>query len=253
MKIRNILFILIGLVIMFFIAVKFFNKPKEIPKQESDVEMELIEALHKRKMPLLNYDIQINSAKKFKTDKLQLFVIDDFLTKSQCEKLCEVIKENQTPSKTTDGPSYHRTSNTSNMVSEKYGNLVELIDNKMSLALQIPLEYSERIQGQHYRVGQEFKAHTDWFEPGLDEYKQNCKIQGNRTWTFMIYLNDVEEGGETYFESINHKFKPKMGQAVIWNNLNCDGSINRDTIHSGEPVIKGEKFIITKWFRKFSK
>ena len=66
----------------------------------------------------------------------------------------------------------------------------------------------------------------------------------------MIYLNDVEEGGTTYFKYLDINIKPKKGMAVIWNNLNKDGSINPNTEHCGSPVIKGEKYIITKWFRE---
>ncbi len=68
----------------------------------------------------------------------------------------------------------------------------------------------------------------------------------------MIYLNDVEAGGETAFTYLNHAFKPKMGTAVIWNSLNTDGSTNENTIHHAVPVIKGYKAVITKWFRSYS-
>ena len=61
--------------------------------------------------------------------------------------------------------------------------------------------FSEPIQAQYYQVGQQFKAHTDYFDPGTNTSDVNLK--GNRTWTFMIYLNNVEVGGETYFPNIN--------------------------------------------------
>eukprot|EP01129_Flabellula_baltica_P011925 TRINITY_DN5308_c0_g1_i2.p1 TRINITY_DN5308_c0_g1~~TRINITY_DN5308_c0_g1_i2.p1 ORF type:complete len:270 (+),score=56.72 TRINITY_DN5308_c0_g1_i2:668-1477(+) len=72
---------------------------------------------------------------------------------------------------------------------------------------------------------------------------------GQRTWTFMIYLNDVEEGGETEFTEIGEVFTPQKGRAVIWNSLLPDGTPNYHSMHKGSPVIKGEKAIITKWFR----
>jgi prolyl 4-hydroxylase len=39
---------------------------------------------------------------------------------------------------------------------------------------------------------------------------------------------------------------------LIWNNLNEDGSVNSNTIHQAHPIIKGEKTVITKWFRQAS-
>ena len=68
----------------------------------------------------------------------------------------------------------------------------------------------------------------------------------------MIYLNDVIEGGETEFPKLNKSFIPKKGTALIWNNLNEDGSLNSNTIHQAHPVLKGEKTVITKWFRQAS-
>ena len=68
----------------------------------------------------------------------------------------------------------------------------------------------------------------------------------------MIYLNDVSKGGETEFTKIDKRFKPLRGNAIIWNNLNEDGSTNENTMHQAHPVIEGEKVIITKWFNKAS-
>ena len=73
-------------------------------------------------------------------------------------------------------------------------------------------------------------------------------MMGQRTWTFMVYLNNVEEGGETFFRHFDRKFVPSQGTAVVWNNLYPDGSPNPFTIHEALPVIKGNKWVITKWF-----
>jgi prolyl 4-hydroxylase len=66
----------------------------------------------------------------------------------------------------------------------------------------------------------------------------------------MIYLNDVEEGGETNFPLLNMCFKAEKGKAIIWNNLDETYKPNYNTLHEGTPIIKGTKIIITKWFRR---
>jgi len=116
---------------------------------------------------------------------------------------------------------------------------IEDIDQRICKLLGIHGAYSEVLQGQYYEVGQEFKAHTDFFEP--HEFKQHCSVHGQRTYTVMIYLNDVEEGGETCFHNVNAVFKPVTGQAVIWNSLNPDGTTNAHTLHQARPVEKGFK------------
>ena len=74
------------------------------------------------------------------------------------------------------------------------------------------------------RLGQEFKAHTDYFE--AEQYDKYATAMGQRTYTFFIYLNDVEEGGETDFESLGLVVRPRQGSAIVWNNLDANGIPN---------------------------
>jgi prolyl 4-hydroxylase len=76
------------------------------------------------------------------------------------------------------------------------------------------------------------------------------KSWGQRTWTAMIFLNDVEEGGATWFPLAGIRVKPKRGLLLAWNNMNPDGSPNVNTLHEGMAVQQGVKYIITKWFRE---
>jgi prolyl 4-hydroxylase len=189
--------------------------------------------------------------RKFDTDQLDLYTLDDFLSPKECDRLVALINHHLRPSTVTiEGTDRQfRTSQTCDLALLRSPVAVDC-DKKISRTLGIALPYSEGIQAQRYDVGQQFKAHTDYFEPGTGEYAEHADGRGNRTWTFMVYLNEGMEGGGTKFFSINHTFVPKKGQAVIWNNLNPDGSPNAATLHSGEPVTAGHKIIITKWFRE---
>jgi prolyl 4-hydroxylase len=182
---------------------------------------------------------------------LQLFTLDDFLSDAECDAIVAITNRQLRPSTVTveNGDKYYRTSRTCDLSLLNTPEVVAL-DLKIAKTLGIRPEYSEGIQAQRYDVGQEFKKHTDYFEPRTDEYARFAAARGNRTWTFMVYLNDGMEGGGTRFFAIDRTFQPKKGQAVIWNNLHRDGSPNPDTLHSGEPVTSGHKIIITKWFRE---
>ena len=193
----------------------------------------------------------VHQAKAFPSGKAQLFEIDGFLNDAECDQLIALIGRKQRPSKVTDdyAEKTFRTSMTCDLglLNEP---AVAAIDQKIADMLGLNLSYSEGIQGQHYKIGQQFKPHTDYFEPDGPEYAKHAAAQGNRTWTFMIYLNEVEKGGGTHFTRINTIITPKRGSAVIWNNLYENGQPNPDTMHAGLPVEAGEKFIITKWFRE---
>jgi prolyl 4-hydroxylase len=189
--------------------------------------------------------------RKVDTDALDLYTLDDFLSPKECDRLVALINHHLRPSTVTieNTEKTFRTSRTCDLSLLK--SPVALgVDAKIAKTLGIRLEYSEGIQAQRYDVGQQFKAHTDYFEPGTAEYARFAGERGNRTWTFMVYLNDGVEGGGTRFFAIDRTFLPKKGQAVIWNNLNPDRTPNVATLHSGEPVLAGHKIIITKWFRE---
>ena len=62
-----------------------------------------------------------------------------------------------------------------------------------------------------------------------------------RTIAWMVYLNDVEEGGETEFLYQKRKVKPTKGTVVIW-----PGSYTH--VHRGNPPMS-TKYIATGWFQ----
>ena len=181
---------------------------------------------------------------------LELYTLDDFLSAKECARLVALIGHHLHPSTLSFDPKddAFRTSQTSYLCHLKSPVAVN-IDEKICRTLGIRASYSEGIQAQRYDVGQQFKAHWDFFQPDTDVYRRLAGVRGNRTWTFMVYLNDVEEGGATRFTNIQHVITPKVGMAVLWNNLKADGTTNAFTMHCGEPVVRGCKIIITKWFR----
>lgn len=181
---------------------------------------------------------------------LQLYVLDDFMSAEECDAITDVMELSLRPSTITTGEDYaaFRTSSTCDL-GHQSAKIVEKIDKRIARTLGIRLSWSEVIQGQKYEVGQEFKAHTDFFEPGSEEFKTFAGDMGQRTWTFMVYLNNTPKGGATYFTEADEMFYPVKGRAVIWNNLLEDGTTNPLTKHHGMPVEEGSKLIITKWFR----
>jgi len=61
-----------------------------------------------------------------------------------------------------------------------------------------------------------------------------------RAFVFSIYLNDVEEGGETEFLHFSKRVKPKTGRIVIW-------PAAFPYVHRGNSPLLGEKYIVTSW------
>jgi prolyl 4-hydroxylase len=182
--------------------------------------------------------------------KLELFVVRGFLEPAICAALIERIDARRRPSEIADdlGAENFRTSETCDL--DWADPVVGAVDQAISSLLGIPLARSEPIQGQRYAPGQEFKPHTDTFEPNRPDYFTHCAETGNRSWTAMIYLNQPEDGGATRFKTIGKTIQPETGKLLAWNNLLPDGRPNMATLHQGMKVRKGTKYIVTKWFRE---
>jgi prolyl 4-hydroxylase len=190
--------------------------------------------------------------RRIETDKFDAYTLDDFLSAKECDKVNALIGHHLRPSTLSfaSPDKAFRTSQTADLCHLKSPVAISL-DAKICKTLGIRAEYSEGIQAQRYDVSQQFKPHWDYFEPGTDAFRRLAGVRGNRTWSFMVYLNDGMEGGATRFTRIEHAVQPKAGMALFWNNLKRDGSPNEETMHCGEPVLGGSKVIITKWFRVF--
>lgn len=182
--------------------------------------------------------------------KLTLFLKKGFLDADLCAALIERIETQRRPSTISDfnGDAAFRTSETCDLPSTDP--IVAAVNDHIAAFTGLDAAHGEPIQGQRYAVGQEFKAHTDYFEPNGVDYEKFCAASGNRTWTAMIYLNEPEAGGATRFKTIDKIVQPETGKLLCWDNHRPDGSLNPATIHHGMKVRSGIKYIVTKWFRE---
>ena len=119
----------------------------------------------------------------------------------------------------------------------------------------LPKSNFENFQVVHYNPGQKFDHHYDTCP---DPKKKECvkildeHISGIRRYTFFIYLNDVEKGGETDFKHAGFKVKPECGKGILWKNTINKGNIeitNFNAFHAGLPPIKSEKWGMNIWIR----
>ncbi|MBL0965815.1 MAG: 2OG-Fe(II) oxygenase [Blastomonas sp.] len=161
-----------------------------------------------------------------------------------------LIDADRRPSTLADdnGDAYFRTSETCDLAAHLPA--VQRIEAVLTQLSGIDPAYGEPLQGQRYAEGQEFKPHTDYFAPDGRDFQRYCALSGNRTWTFMIYLNDVAAGGATRFKLLDKTFQPEAGKLLCWNNRLADGGVNHATLHHGMKVRKGVKYVITKWYRE---
>jgi prolyl 4-hydroxylase len=187
---------------------------------------------------------------KVPSPKLDLFIVRNFLEPELCTELIERIERQRRPSTIADdtGIANYRTSETCDL-DPADPSAVE-VDRRLAGLLGLDPSLGEPIQGQRYAAGQEFREHTDSFNPGGYDFYVHTAEGGQRTWTAMIYLNEPDDGGATRFRTIGKTVQPEPGKLLAWNNLLPDGSPNPATLHQGMKVRRGVKYIVTKWYRE---
>jgi len=100
-----------------------------------------------------------------------------------------------------------------------------------------------------YSGGEAFPPHADFLDPSQPANAQNIQMEGQRIVTFLVFLNDDYEGGETDFPIAEKRFKGKKGDALFWWNVKQDGTFDRGSVNGNLPVTGGEKWILSQWLR----
>lgn len=93
-----------------------------------------------------------------------------------------------------------------------------------------PFSAIETIQMLHYKPSESF------YQPHIDNGPGVPRI-----FSAVLYLNDVEEGGETHFNKFNVSIKPKAGRLAIF-------PANYMYMHEARPLPNEEKYVIVTWF-----
>ncbi|QDZ07750.1 2OG-Fe(II) oxygenase [Sphingomonas panacisoli] len=200
--------------------------------------------------PVVAHILSHSGVQRTPSPKLTLFQKRGFIAPDLCADLITLIDAIRRPSTVSDynGDAAFRTSETCDL--DPAIPVVADLERRIIDFIGLDPAHGEPIQGQRYAIGQEFKGHTDYFEPQGIDFHKYCSVAGNRTWTVMIYLNEPEAGGATRFKTIDKTIQPETGKLLSWNNLRPDGSPNPSTIHQGMKVRAGVKYVITKWFRE---
>jgi prolyl 4-hydroxylase len=181
---------------------------------------------------------------------MDIHLIAHFVTPEEALGLVQRIDANAAPSTLYAGTEVEgfRTSYSGNL--DPTDPFVDAIDARITAAMGLDKRFGEGMQGQRYTVGQLFKPHHDYFFTDQPYWQEERVQGGQRSWTAMLYLNNVPSGGETNFNRAGLCLTPVAGTLVIWNNMDADGLPNFQAQHEGCPVHDGVKYVVTKWFRE---
>ena len=184
------------------------------------------------------------------TEKYDVKEIENILTHEECDILIEFAKcrkdweTSQFYSNIIDSKkgSYQKTdkdirNSKTLLLNDKDHPIIQKIALITELLTGLPLNTQEDLQITHYNTDGKFHPH----------YDANNMYGGQRRATLIIYLNDDFEGGETVFTKLDKIITPKKGHGLLFLNTDSSDEIIADSMHQGNKVIAGEKWICTKW------
>ena len=185
----------------------------------------------------------------------RIIVINNFLSDEICDhfvKLSEGKLERALVSSETEGIISKGRSGSNCWINHDKDDTTLSVASKISNIVEIPLENTESFQIIYYDKSQEYFNHYDaWDFNDVDRSKRNLKRGGQRIFTALVYLNNVEEGGSTKFTKLNIEVKAEKGKLLIFENVYEDTNIRHYySEHAGRPVLKGEKYAFNLWFRE---
>lgn len=182
------------------------------------------------------------------TDAAEIYEIPNLLPRNLCAELIAVIQAEASRATTMAGITHRRTAHVCRLP-DVAPDLAAVVDRRFAALIGADPLWGDPLQGQRYRPGELYTAHIDSIPPEDPAFAEHLARHGQRTWTVMVYLNTVEEGGQTLFHRIGRRYDPIPGFGLAWNNLLPDGTPNPATLHGSLRVERGVKVIATKWFR----
>jgi prolyl 4-hydroxylase len=184
-----------------------------------------------------------------------IWIMRGFLSEAECDHLIGLAKEKLKPSLTVDPVTgeyiqIEARSSSLTFLGLRQDSVVSCIEQRIADFVRMPVEHGEGTQILRYRIGEEYKPHYDFFPPDKPGSAKALAHGGQRWATILMYLSDVEAGGETIFPKLELAVPPKRGCALLFYNLYANGEPDMNTLHGSAPVISGEKWVATKWVRE---
>jgi prolyl 4-hydroxylase len=120
---------------------------------------------------------------------------------------------------------------------------------RMSVAVGVPIAHMEGPTILHYAIGEQITNHYDFVNPRTQNYQEEIAKRGQRIITFLVYLNDDYEGGETDFPDLGLRYHGAKRDGIFFTNALPNGDADLRMVHAGLPPKDNEKWIVSQFIR----
>ena len=205
-----------------------------------------------RLFPLHSQTIEVLG--RFKSPYVAL--LGGVLSKNECEELLDfALSKGLRLSSVVDKESgqsvaHHERTSTGVFFARAETPLIQRIEERLAEMTSWPATHAEGLQVLRYEIGQQYKAHHDWFDTTHQGATHHLKRGGQRVATTVMVLRAADRGGATTFPTAGFEVSPPPGGAVFFRNLTAAFLPDPLTLHAGAPVEQGEKVVMTYWQRE---
>lgn len=179
----------------------------------------------------------------------------DFASSAACAWLIERARRRLTHARVYNPVSQQQETNETRTNTTATFDLLEadlvqiLLQARMAAAAGVPFAHLESLAVLHYDVGEQITPHYDFVDPDAPDYERQIARDGQRVVTFLVYLNDDYEGGETRFPRLGVSHRGVAGEGLFFTNAQPSGASDLRSIHAGCPPTSGEKWIVSQFAR----
>jgi prolyl 4-hydroxylase len=211
--------------------------------QEAARQLRLIEAM------ALNPDGDPKSqfAPQTLADSPEVRLFPGLLTPDECAYLIDAATPALRPSVVVDPytgrqmPHPIRTSSAAAFPFVDENPAIHALNRRLAAASATDVRAGEPLQVLRYVPGEQYRQHSDALP--------NVAPEQQRVFTFLVYLNEDYEGGETAFPALGIQVRGRTGDGLLFRNAAPDGALDPMAVHAGLPVTRGAKLIASRWIR----
>jgi prolyl 4-hydroxylase len=177
----------------------------------------------------------------------EVSLVTGLFTAAECAYLIEVATSALQPSVVVDPhtgrqvPNPIRTSSGAAFPFANENPAIHALNRRLAAASGSDVRAGEPLQVLRYAPGEQYHQHSDAL-PGVAPNQQ-------RVMTFLVYLNEDYDGGETSFPELGVKVRGSTGDGLLFRNASPDGVPDPRSVHAGLPVTRGTKYLASRWIR----
>jgi TPR repeat protein len=190
------------------------------------------------------------------SERPHIFTVDEFVSRGESAHLMTLATMNLIPARELKSDLLSNENHAFNgsaatMHAPLSDAVVRNIERRVGRAFELPASHVEPLSVLRYQTGHRYAAHVDYFGPQRLEYnRRHGDVSGERSASFLAYLCAPKAGGETHYLKIGHKIAGRDRMALCHFNCLPSGEPDPMTLHTGEPVVSGEKWLARTTLRE---